>query len=161
VAQAIRPDYGLGSHVAPLGMVFSQAASLPPSNEAASSSSASTAAGTAIPRRVPLVYVPFRRRRSGPPQDVVTGFVPDDAKTRGRPVGVALDKTGALLIADDVGNPAPAHASRAVIEVFEPSRRRRHLCAGERNQHSPFCMPAGLRCCGSTPPISRHASQAL
>jgi glucose/arabinose dehydrogenase len=34
----------------------------------------------------------------------VTGFVSDDAKTRGRPVGVAIDKTGALLVADDVGN---------------------------------------------------------
>jgi glucose/arabinose dehydrogenase len=53
-----------------------------------------------------VVYVPFRDGRpSGPPQDVVTGFLGPDGKTvRGRPVGVALDHTGALLIADDVGN---------------------------------------------------------
>ena len=52
-----------------------------------------------------VVYVPFRDGRpNGPPQDVVTGFISEDAKTKGRPVGVALDRTGALLIADDVGN---------------------------------------------------------
>jgi glucose/arabinose dehydrogenase len=52
-----------------------------------------------------VVFVPFRDGRpGGPPQDVVTGFVSNDAKTRGRPVGVTLDHTGPLLIADDVGN---------------------------------------------------------
>jgi glucose/arabinose dehydrogenase len=60
--------------------------------------------------RIPLngykvVYIPFQAGRpSGPPQDVVTGFLTADGKARGRPVGVALDRTGALLIADDVGN---------------------------------------------------------
>jgi glucose/arabinose dehydrogenase len=52
-----------------------------------------------------VVYVPFQNGRpSGPPQDVVTGFVSEDAHTLGRPVGVALDRTGALLVAEDVGN---------------------------------------------------------
>ena len=41
---------------------------------------------------------------SGPPQDLVTGFLDADQHARGRPVGLALDKTGALLIADDLGN---------------------------------------------------------
>jgi glucose/arabinose dehydrogenase len=40
----------------------------------------------------------------GPAQDVVTGFLSPDEKSRGRPVGLAIDKSGSLLIADDVGN---------------------------------------------------------
>jgi glucose/arabinose dehydrogenase len=60
--------------------------------------------------RVPLngykvVYVPFRNGRpSGVPQDVVTGFLTAKGQARGRPVGLSVDRTGALLIADDVGN---------------------------------------------------------
>lgn len=52
-----------------------------------------------------VVFVPFKDGRpSGMAQDVVTGFLSPDNKARGRPVGVAIDKTGALLIADDIGN---------------------------------------------------------
>ncbi len=53
-----------------------------------------------------MVYVPFRDGRpdGSPPQDVVTGFLTPDGRAKGRPVGVALDRTGALLIADDVGD---------------------------------------------------------
>ena len=115
VARAIPPDYALSSHVAPLGMVFSSASGLP----------VPFRGGVFVSEhgswnRIPLngykvVYVPFQGGRpSGPPQDVVTGFLTADGKARGRPVGVALDRTGALLIADDVGNavwrvgPAPA-----------------------------------------------------
>jgi len=43
-------------------------------------------------------------RPSGKAEDVVTGFLNSDEKARGRPVGLAVDKSGALLIADDVGN---------------------------------------------------------
>jgi glucose/arabinose dehydrogenase len=51
------------------------------------------------------VFVPFSGGKpSGKAEDVVTGFLNKDGKARGRPVGVAIDKTGALLIADDVGN---------------------------------------------------------
>jgi glucose/arabinose dehydrogenase len=105
VASAIPPDYALSSHVAPLGLVFSTGTSLP----------ARYRGGVFVSEhgswnRIPLngykvVYVPFQAGRpSGPPQDVVTGFLTPDGKARGRPVGVALDRTGALLIADDVGN---------------------------------------------------------
>jgi glucose/arabinose dehydrogenase len=105
VAKALKPDFGLGSHMAPLGFVFSQGTSLP----------AQYASGVFIgehgswdrdpPVGYKVVYVPFANGRpNGPPQDVVTGFISEDAKTRGRPVGVALDRTGALLVADDVGN---------------------------------------------------------
>ena len=106
VRRAIVPDYALSSHVAPLGMAFSQGARLP----------ARYASGLFIGEhgswdRSPLngykvVFVPFQGGRpSGAPQDVVTGFYsPDESKTFGRPVGVGLDRTGALLIADDAGN---------------------------------------------------------
>jgi hypothetical protein len=106
VAKAIPPDYALSSHVAPLGIAFSEKSSLP----------AKYRSGVFVGEhgswdRTPLngykvVYIPFRNGHpNGPPQDVVTGFVTVDGQhTKGRPVGVALDRTGALLIADDVGN---------------------------------------------------------
>lgn len=105
VARAIPPDYGLGSHAAPLGLVFSQSTSLPDRYRSGvfigehGSWDRDPIAGYKV------VYVPFQEGKpSGPPQDVVTGFISPDGKTRGRPVGVALDRTGALLVADDVGN---------------------------------------------------------
>ena len=52
-----------------------------------------------------IVYVPFENGRpSGPAEDVVTGFLIDGDKARGRPVGLAIDSAGGLLIADDTGN---------------------------------------------------------
>jgi glucose/arabinose dehydrogenase len=62
-----------------------------------------------------VIFVPFTKGKpSGPPKDVLTGFIDEDDAALGRPVGVALDKTGALLVADDVGNSvwrvAPAQA---------------------------------------------------
>lgn len=105
VAKAVAPDYALGSHVAPLGMVFSEGNQLP----------SSLASGVFIGEhgswnRKPLsgykvVFVPFTGNKpSGKPVDVLTGFLSPDGKAYGRPVGVAIDKRGALLVADDVGN---------------------------------------------------------
>jgi glucose/arabinose dehydrogenase len=106
VAKAIPPDYALSSHVAPLGLTFSTGERLAPA----------MANGAFIGEhgswdRSPLngykvVFVPFANGRpSGPPRTLVSGFVAADGKTiRGRPVGVAIDRTGALLIADDAGN---------------------------------------------------------
>ena len=105
VAKAIAPDYALGSHVAPLGMTFSEGSALPPA----------LASGAFVGlhgswNRKPLsgykvVFVPFANGQpSGMPVDVLTGFVSADEKAHGRPVGVAMDKRGALLVADDVGN---------------------------------------------------------
>jgi glucose/arabinose dehydrogenase len=106
VAKAIKPDYGLSSHVAALGLTFSQGETLSPQ----------FANGVFIGEhgswdRSPLngyqvIFVPFvNGRPSGMPIPVVTGFLAADHKTvRGRPVGVALDRTGALIVADDVGN---------------------------------------------------------
>ncbi|MDB5425372.1 MAG: L-sorbosone dehydrogenase [Phenylobacterium sp.] len=106
VAKAIPPDYALSSHVAPLGMVFTAASSLPAAYRSGVFVSEHGSWDRSPLNGYKVVYVPFRDGRpSGPPQDVVTGFLtPDGGHSRGRPVGVALDRTGALLIADDVGN---------------------------------------------------------
>jgi glucose/arabinose dehydrogenase len=105
VAKAIAPDYALGSHVAPLGMAFSEGKALPPA----------LASGVFVGEhgswnRKPqsgykVVFVPFAGGKpAGLPVDVLTGFLSADGKAHGRPVGVAIDKRGALLVADDVGN---------------------------------------------------------
>lgn len=52
-----------------------------------------------------MVFVPFKDGRpNGDPVDVLTGFLDSDGNAQGRPVGVTLDRQGALLVADDVGN---------------------------------------------------------
>jgi glucose/arabinose dehydrogenase len=105
VAQAIVPDYGLGAHTASLGLAFSAPGALP----------GKFAEGAFVGQhgswnRRPLsgykvIFVPFSAGRPrGEPVDVLTGFLSADGKAYGRPVGVALDRRGALLVADDVGN---------------------------------------------------------
>ena len=105
VASAIPPDYALGAHTASLGLASSIGATLPKT----------FADGMFIGQhgswnRNPLsgykvIFVPFLNGKpSGLPIDVLTGFVSQKGDAYGRPVGVALDKTGALLVADDVGN---------------------------------------------------------
>src|SRR6185295_7720286 len=106
VEKAIVPDYALGSHVAPLGMVFYEAKLFP----------RRFAGGAFIGEhgswnRKPLngyrvVFVAFENGRpaASPPVDILTGFVDADGNAMGRPVGVAVDGKGALLVADDVGN---------------------------------------------------------
>ena len=105
VAKAIPPDYALGPHTASLGLAF--AGGRGPS--AAFSDGAFVGQHGSWNRRPPsgykVVFVPFSGGRpSGMPADVLTGFLDADGNARGRPVGVALDRRGALLVADDVGN---------------------------------------------------------
>ena len=65
-----------------------------------------------------VIFVPFRDGEpAGAPLDVLTGFVDDDGNARGRPVGVVVDKSGGLLVADDVGN--------VIWRVTEPGAVRR------------------------------------
>ena len=110
VAKAVRPDYALGNHVAPLGMAFAQS----PQGHAAKLGG-QFADGVFVgehgswnrkPRSgYKVVFVPFLDGKpNGQPVDVLTGFVNDDDKALGRPVGVAIGKDGAVLVADDVGN---------------------------------------------------------
>jgi glucose/arabinose dehydrogenase len=124
VAQAVRPDYGLGSHVAPLGLVFSQGDSLPAQYRSGVFIGEHGSWDRDPPVGYKVVYIPFiDGRPNGPPQDVVTGFISNDGKTRGRPVGVAIDRTGGILIADDVGNTIwRVAAASSKASPAEPSR---------------------------------------
>lgn len=107
VAKAIRPDYALGPHTASLGLAFAPA----------SQALGGAYAGGAFvgqhgswnrdpPSGYKVVFVAFdgARPTSALPRDVLTGFLDSDGKAHGRPVGVAFDRAGALLVADDAGN---------------------------------------------------------
>jgi glucose/arabinose dehydrogenase len=105
VAKAIVPDYALGAHTASLGLTSSQGTTLP----------ATFANGMFVgqhgswnrnPRSgYKVIFVPFASGKpSGMPVDVLTGFLTPGGEAMGRPVGVTIDKRGALLVADDVGN---------------------------------------------------------
>jgi glucose/arabinose dehydrogenase len=105
VSKAIVPDYALGTHTASLGLAFSDGAKL----------GEGYADGVFIgqhgswnrdPRAgYKVIFVAFAGAQpKGSPKDVLTGFLNDRGEARGRPVGVAIDRTGALLVADDVGN---------------------------------------------------------
>jgi glucose/arabinose dehydrogenase len=105
VQKAISPDYAIGSHTGSLGLAFYEDDLLP----------AKFAGGMFIgqhgswnrrPRSgYKVIFIPFAEGKpSGQPEDVLTGFVDDDGDAMGRPVGVVVDRSGALLVADDVGN---------------------------------------------------------
>jgi glucose/arabinose dehydrogenase len=104
VARAIVPDYALGSHTASLGLAFYDGNLMPQFKNGAlvgqhGSWNRKPFAG------YKLIFVPFTDGKpSGPPQDVLTGFLGKDGHAYGRPVGVAVDGTGGILLADDVGN---------------------------------------------------------
>jgi len=105
VAQAIPPDYALSSHVAPLGLAFYDAEGLPDRYRGGVFVSEHGSWNRKVLNGYKVVFIPFRDGHpDGAPQDVVTGFLDSHDDARGRPVGVAIDKSGALLIADDVGN---------------------------------------------------------
>ena len=104
VAQARVPDYALGPHTASLGLAWSAGGNVPGLGQ-----------GMVVGQhgswnRRPhsgykVILVPFvQGRPAGQPADVLTGFLDDEGNARGRPVGVAIDGRGALLVADDVGN---------------------------------------------------------
>ena len=105
VAKAIKPDYALGPHTASLGLVTSTGARLP-ERFAVGMFIGQHGSWNREPRSgYKVIFVPFSDGKpSGPPLDVLTGFVDDDGNARGRPVGVVVGKDGALLVADDVGN---------------------------------------------------------
>jgi glucose/arabinose dehydrogenase len=106
VAKAIKPDYGLSSHVATLGVTFSPGETLAPQFANGAFVGEHGSWDRSPLNGYQVIFVPFvNGRPTGIPIPVVTDFLAADHKTvRGRPVGVALDRTGALLVADDVGN---------------------------------------------------------
>ncbi len=105
VSKAIPPDYALGAHVAALGLVYGGDTALPGNLEHGMFIGEHGSWNRAVPSGYKVVFVPFRNGEpNGMPVDVLTGFVSQKGEAFGRPVGVALDRHGALLVADDVGN---------------------------------------------------------
>lgn len=105
VARAIVPDYALGSHAASLGLVFYEGKLLP-ARYAGGAFVGQHGSWNRNPRSgYKVIFVPFSDGRpDGLPEDVLTGFLAPNGDAFGRPVGVAVDRAGALLVADDVGN---------------------------------------------------------
>lgn len=104
VASAIAPDYALGSHTASLGLAFYRA-TLMPQYRGGAFIGQHGSWNRKPPSGYKLIFVPFANGQpSGLPQDILTGFLNAKGEAQGRPVGVAIDKQGAILLADDVGN---------------------------------------------------------
>jgi glucose/arabinose dehydrogenase len=105
VARAIAPDYALGTHTASLGLVFYRG-NLLPQRYAGGAFIGQHGSWNRNPRSgYKVIFVSFADGRPvGTPEDVLTGFVDAQGDALGRPVGVAVDRSGALLVADDVGN---------------------------------------------------------
>jgi glucose/arabinose dehydrogenase len=104
-ATAIVPDYALGAHTASLGLAYSTGARLGP-EWAEGMFVGQHGSWNRRPRSgYKVIFVPFRDGKpAGDARDVLTGFVTEDGNAMGRPVGVAVDSRGGLLVADDVGN---------------------------------------------------------
>ncbi len=105
VAKALVPDYALGPHTASLGLTWSEGTSLPEPFRRGMFVGQHGSWNRKPRSGYKVIFVPFNGGKpSGEPIDVLTGFVKDNGDAMGRPVGVAIDKRGALLLADDVGN---------------------------------------------------------
>lgn len=105
VSRAIVPDYALGPHTASLGLAWSGSTTLPPALRNGMFVGQHGSWNRNPRSGYKVIFVPFENNTaSGRPIDVLTGFLNDQGQAQGRPVGVAIDRSGALLVADDVGN---------------------------------------------------------
>ncbi len=105
VEKAIVPDYALGTHTSSLGLASSRGAVLPRRFEKGMFVGQHGSWNREPPSGYKVIFVPFKQGKpSGYPLDVLTGFLSEKGEALGRPVGVAIDKQGALLVVDDVGN---------------------------------------------------------
>jgi glucose/arabinose dehydrogenase len=105
VAQALVPDYALGPHTASLGLTFSEGTALPDRFRRGAFVGQHGSWNRKPRSGYKVLFVPFNGGQpAGEPIDVLTGFVRENGEAMGRPVGVVIDKRGALLVADDVGN---------------------------------------------------------
>jgi glucose/arabinose dehydrogenase len=105
VAKAIAPDYALGAHTASLGLCWSDGAKLPDPFREGMFVGQHGSWNRKERSGYKVIFVPFADGRpSAAPIDVLTGFLNAKEEALGRPVGVAIDKRGALLVADDVGD---------------------------------------------------------
>lgn len=129
VAKAVSPDYALGAHVAPLGLAFYEGTLLP-QRYAGGAFVGEHGSWNRRPRSgYKVVFVRFEDGRPvGTPEDVLTDFVDVNGDALGRPVGVAVDRAGALLVADDVGNVI----WRVTPAAPSPAQSRCGVCDGQR-----------------------------
>lgn len=105
VARARVPDFALGAHTASLGLAFYTATALPARFHGAALIGQHGSWNRKPPAGYRVVAVPFAQGRpAGPAEPVLDGFLDAQGKARGRPVGVAVARDGAVLVADDVGN---------------------------------------------------------
>ena len=129
VRKATIPDYSLSSHVAPLGLAFYTGSAFPAQFRGGAFVGEHGSWNRPELNGYRVVFIRFQNGRPvGNPMDFVWGFIGKDGKARGRPVGVAIDRTGALLVADDVGNtvwrisyaaaPPPTRATSAKTTSF-------------------------------------------
>jgi glucose/arabinose dehydrogenase len=119
VERALVPDYALGNHTASLGLAFAEPGGLPDTFAHGVFIGQHGSWNRRPPSGYKVIFIPFADGRpAGEPIDVLTGFLDDQGNALGRPVGVAFDRTHALLVADDVGNriwrvaPAAAQAAK-------------------------------------------------
>ena len=157
VQKAIAPDYALSSHVAPLGLTFTYGSAMPPAYAGGAFVGEHGSWNRNAFNGYRVVYVPFKNGvPAGKAQDVVTGFIDGD-QAHGRPVGLAIDGTGALLIADDAGNTVwrVAAADGSVIDA--PIGADQHAAQGRSDsavagsQGAGGAAPAG-GAAGTEPP---------
>jgi glucose/arabinose dehydrogenase len=105
VARAIPPDYALGSHTASLGLAFYDGAMFPQRYQAGAFIGQHGSWNRKPRSGYKVIFVPFENGQpSGMPENVLTGFVSAQDEALGRPVGIIVDRAGAVLVADDVGN---------------------------------------------------------
>jgi glucose/arabinose dehydrogenase len=116
VGRAIKPDYGLGSHTAAMGLVFYRGSLFPERYRDGAFVTQHGSWNRDPPVGYRVIFVPFANGApSGPPEEVLGGFLNKEHQAQGRPVGIVADRAGALLVADDVGNTiwrlTPSHAA--------------------------------------------------
>jgi len=104
----IRPDYAMGPHTASLGLTFATGAKLGPKYASGAFVGQHGSWNRKPPSGYKVVFVPFDAQgfpaKDAKPSDVLSGFLNKDGEAQGRPVGVVIDKAGALLVADDAGD---------------------------------------------------------
>ena len=122
VASAIKPDYALGAHTASLGLTFGTSDSLPARYRGGAFIGQHGSWNRDPPSGYKVIYVPFADGRpQGEPRTVLDGFLDVDGNAQGRPVGVAIDKKGGLLVADDVGNAVWRVTAKVAAPAAAPS----------------------------------------
>ena len=105
VSKALAPDYALGAHTASLGLAWSDSTQMPAALRHGMFVGQHGSWNRSTPAGYKVIFVPFAGGRPrGLPVDVLTGFLDAEGHAMGRPVGVTMDSTGELLVADDVGN---------------------------------------------------------